>query len=94
MAHFWGYTEPALRGLAANTAVMQRLAGEGGAAYCGLPRERLAPSSGVFQDLCHFTPAGRQTLGRALGDCVAALTCFPAKRSGKVSGGNEMERRR
>jgi lysophospholipase L1-like esterase len=86
MAHFWGVTESAVRGLAANAAAMQRLTREYEAVYCELPAGRLAADGAVYEDLCHLTGEGRAALGRAFGDCIVRSGCLLPKHRGNVPG--------
>lgn len=70
MSHFWGATDAALSGLAANNAVLAELAQDGPAAYCPAALS-LVHSSAVFRDLCHFTEEGIGALAEAMAECIA-----------------------
>lgn len=71
MRHFWGDLDPALRGVAAHTAVLEQLAADYRIpvvdAASVLPR-----TSRFFRDLCHFTSAGNVEFGRFLAEMLVS----------------------
>jgi lysophospholipase L1-like esterase len=73
MSHFWGARDAALEGVAAHRSIMETLAERYELPLCDLA-PALPRNGEIFRDFCHFTPAGIETFGEALAQCIAPAT--------------------